>query len=105
MCCLHELYNENVSFWGYLLTIQNACPTVKAFRRMNLNQKKCLNSNTASNMTVKVAKPIKNGHKQGRFCMIEFHFFGIPIKTLGSLGKNRVGRVTGNTHILFLALL
>ena len=104
MCCLHELYNEKVSFWGYLLTIQNACPTVKAFRRMNLNQNKCLNSNTASNMTVKVAKPIKNGHKQGRFCMIEFHFFGMPIKTLGSLGKNRVGRVTGNTHIFFFGL-
>ena len=28
-------------------------------------------------------------------------FFGIPIKTLGSLGKIRVGRVTGNTHIFF----
>ena len=24
---------------------------------------------------------------------------GMPIKTLGSLGKIRVGRVTGNTHI------
>ena len=34
--------------------------------------------------------------------MIEFHFFGMPIKTLGSLGKIRVGRVTGNTHIFFL---
>ena len=33
--------------------------------------------------------------------MIEFHFFGMPIKTLGSLGKIRVGRVTGNTHIYF----
>ena len=31
--------------------------------------------------------------------MIEFHFFGMPIKTLGSLGKIRVGRITGNTHI------
>ena len=60
---------------------------------------KCLNSNTASNMTAKVAKPIKNGRKQGRLCMIEFHFFGMPIKTLGSLGKIRVGRVTGNTHM------
>ena len=46
-------------FWGYLLTIQNACPTVKAFHRMNHNQNKCLNSNTASDMTAKVAKPIK----------------------------------------------
>ena len=44
---------------GYLLTIQNACPTEKAFHRKNLNQNKCLNSNTASNMTAKVAKPIK----------------------------------------------
>ena len=59
MCCLHEVYNEKGSFWGYLLTIQNACPTVKAFPRMNLNQNKCLNSNTASNMTAKVSKPIK----------------------------------------------
>ena len=59
MLCLLELYNENVSICGYLLTIQNACPTVKAFHRMNLNQNKCLNSNTASNMTAKVAKPIK----------------------------------------------
>ena len=71
MCCLHEVYNEKVSlFWGYLLTIKNACPTVKAFHRMILNQNKCLNSNTASNMTAKVAKRIKNGHKQGRLCMI-----------------------------------
>ena len=46
---------EKGSFLGYLLTIQNACPTVKAFHRMNLS----LNSNTASNMTAKVAKPIK----------------------------------------------
>ena len=59
MLCLHELYNEKVSFSGYLLTIQNARPTVKAFLRMNLNQNKCLNNNTASNMTAKVAKPIK----------------------------------------------
>ena len=36
--------------------------------------------------------------------MIEFFFFGKQIKTLGSLGKIRVGRVTGNTHIFFLAL-
>ena len=33
--------------------------------------------------------------------MIEFFFFGKPIKTLRSLGKIRVGRVTGNTHISF----
>ena len=33
--------------------------------------------------------------------MIEFHFFGMPIKTLGSLGKIRVGRVIGNTHNFF----
>ena len=59
MCCLHEVYNEKGSFLGYLHTIQNGCPTVKAFHGMNLNQNKCLNSNTASNMTAKVAKPIK----------------------------------------------
>ena len=35
--------------------------------------------------------------------MIDF-FFGMPIKTLGSLGKIRVGRVTGNTHIFFFGL-
>ena len=59
MRCLHEVYKEKGFFLGYLLTIQNACPTVKAFHRKNLNQKKCLNSNTASKMTAKVAKPIK----------------------------------------------
>ena len=59
MRCLHEVYNEKGVFLGYLLTIQNACPTVKAFHRINLNKNKCLNSNTASNMTAKVAKPIK----------------------------------------------
>ena len=59
MRCLHEIYNEKGSLLGYVLTIQNACPTVKAFHRMNLNQNKRLNSNTASNMTAKVAKPIK----------------------------------------------
>ena len=63
MCCLHEVNNEKGSFGGYLLTIQNTCPTVKAFHRMDLNQNKCLNSNTALNMTPKVAKPIKNGRK------------------------------------------
>ena len=59
MYCLHEVYNEKGSFMGYLLTIQNGCPTVKAFHRMNLKQNKCLNSKTASNMTAKVAKPTK----------------------------------------------
>ena len=53
-----SLYGKGV-FSGYLLAIKNACPTVKAFHRKNLNQNKCLNSNTASNMTAKVAKPIK----------------------------------------------
>ena len=37
--------------------------------------------------------------------MIEFFFLGMPIKTLGSLGKIRVGRVTGNTHIFFFGLM
>ena len=96
MRCLYELYNEKVPFFGYLLTIQNAFPTVKEFHRMNLKQNKCLNS--------KYDSKIKIGRKQGRLCMIEFHFFGKPIKTLGSLGNIRVGRVTGNTHIFFLAL-
>ena len=36
--------------------------------------------------------------------MIELLFFGMPINTLGSLGKIRVGRVTGNTHISFFGL-
>ena len=88
MHCLHELYNKKVSFFGDLLTIQNACPTVKAFHRMNLNQNKCLNSNTASNMTAKVAKLIKNGRKQGRLCMIEFHFFWNANKNFRVAGKN-----------------
>ena len=66
MCCLHEVYNENFKgvFLGYLLTIQNGCPTVKVFNRMNLNQNKCLNSNTASNNTAQVAKPIKMAAKR-----------------------------------------
>ena len=59
MCCLHEVYKRKGVFLGYILTIQNGCPTVKAFHRMNLNRNKCLNSNSASNMTAKVAKPIK----------------------------------------------
>ena len=63
MCCLHEVYNEKGSFLEYLLTIQYGCPTVKAFHRINLNPNKCLNSSTASNMTAKVAKPIKHGLK------------------------------------------
>ena len=57
--CICENKDTDQLFLGYLLTIQNGCPTVKAFHRMNLNQNKCLNSNTASNMTAKVAKPIK----------------------------------------------
>ena len=32
-------------------------------------------------------------------------FFGMPIKTLGSLGKIRVGRVTGNTHSFLFGLM
>ena len=65
MRCLHEVYNVNGSFGGYLLTIQNACPTVKAFHRMKLNQNKSLNSSTASNMAAKVAKPIKKWPQTG----------------------------------------
>ena len=53
------LFSQKGVFLGYLLTIQNRCPTVKALNRMKLNQNKCLNSNTASNMTAKMAKPIK----------------------------------------------
>ena len=34
--------------------------------------------------------------------MIEFHFFGMPIKTLGSLGKVRVGKP--ETHFFGLSL-
>ena len=59
MCFMHGVYNKKGSFLGYLLTIQNVCPTVKAFHSIDFNQNKCLNSNTASNKTVKVAKPIK----------------------------------------------
>ena len=33
--------------------------------------------------------------------MIELLFFGMPIKTLGLLGKIRVDQETGNTHIFF----
>ena len=65
MRCLHKVYNEKGSFLGYLLTIQNACPTVKAFHRKNLNQNKCLSSNTASNMAAKIAKTNKKWHQIG----------------------------------------
>ena len=58
-CVVCTKYITKRGLLGYLLTIQNGCPTVKAFNRMNLNQNKCLNSNTALNMTAKVAKPIK----------------------------------------------
>ena len=54
--CTNYVYNEKVPFLGYLLTIQNACPTVKAFHRMNLKQNKCLNSNYDS----KIGKTNKN---------------------------------------------
>ena len=37
--------------------------------------------------------------------MIEFHFFWNEIKTSGSLGKIRVGQVTGNIHISFFGLI
>ena len=37
--------------------------------------------------------------------MIEFHLFWNANKTLGSLGKIRVGRVTGNTLIFFFGLM
>ena len=72
---------------------------------MNLNQNKCLKQQYSFKYDGESGKTNKNGLKQGRFCMIEFHFFGMPIKTLGSLGKIRVGRVTGNTHIFFLGLM
>ena len=80
----------------YLLTIQNACPTVKTFHRMNLNQNKCLNSNTASNMTTKVAKPIKMAAYRVGCVYDRISFFWNANKnfTVGSLGKIRVGRVT-----------
>ena len=59
MHCLHKVYNEKGSLFK-LFTYNTECMSFcKAFHRMNLNQNKCLNSNTASNMTAKVAKPIK----------------------------------------------
>ena len=63
ICVVCTMYITKRALLGYLLKIQNACPTVKAFHRMNLNQNKCLNTNTASNMTAKVAKLMKNGRK------------------------------------------
>ena len=49
-------------------------------------------------------KTNKKWSQIGRLRLIKFHFFGMQIKTLGSLGKIRVGRVTGNTHIFFFGL-
>ena len=71
---------------------------------MNLNQNKFLNRSTASNMAAKVAKLIKNGRKQCRLLYDRISFFEVQIKPLGSLGKIRVGHVTGNTHIFFYCL-
>ena len=87
MRCLHEVSNESGLFFGYLLTIQNAYPTIKAFHRKDLNQNKCLNSKTPSNMTAKVAKTIKNGRKQCRLCLIEFRFWNAN-KNFRVAGKN-----------------
>ena len=62
-CVVCTKYITKRGLFEHLLTIQNGCPTVKAFHRMNLNKNKYLNSNTASNMTANVAKPITNGRK------------------------------------------
>ena len=64
MRCLPEVYNEKESLFGAIY-LQNACPTVKVFHRMNLNQNKCLNSKTASNMTAKVEKINKKWPQTG----------------------------------------
>ena len=50
-------------------------------------------------MTAKVAKPIKMAAYRAKYDRISF--FGMPIITLGLLGKFRVGRVTGNTFYFF----
>ena len=73
---------------GYLLTKQNACPTVKAFHRMNLNQNKCLNSNTASNITAKVAKPKKKMATKGKVAYDRISFFWNANKNFRVAGKN-----------------
>ena len=70
-------------FLGYLLTIQDGCPTVKAFHRMTLNQNKCLNSNTS-----KSGKTNKNGRKKDRLRIIEFLFFWNANKNFRVAGKN-----------------
>ena len=53
-------------------------------------------------MTAKVAKPIKMAAYRAKYDRISF--FGMPIITLGSLGKFRVGRVTGNTYFIFFCV-
>ena len=75
-----------------------------AFHRMNLNQNKCLNSSTASNMAAKVAKPIKNGRKQGRLLNDRISFFWNANKNFGVAGKY-YGRSGNRKHTyIFLAL-
>ena len=63
MCCLPEVYNEKGSVWASYF--------------ISSDEKYDCESD----------KPIKNGRKQGRLRVIEFHSFGMPIKTLGSLEK------------------
>ena len=86
---------------GYLLTKQNVC---KGISKNESQSKRVLKQQYSFKYNSESGKTNKKWPQKGRLRMIEFHFFGMPIKTLGSLGKIRVGRVTGNTHIFFLAL-
>ena len=84
MRCLHELHNEKVPFWGYLLTIQNACPTVKEFHRMNLKQNKRLNSKYDS----EIGKTNKNWPQTGLVVYDRISFFWKANKNFRVAGKN-----------------
>ena len=93
MLCLHEVYNENGSFGAIYLQYR---------MHVLLSQsKQVFKQQYSFKYDGESGKTNKNGRKYGRLHMIEFHFFGMPINNLGSLGKMRVGRVTGNTHIYF----
>ena len=86
MRCLHEVYYEKGSLFGvYLLTIQNACPTIKAFY-IESQSKQVFKQQYSFKYDSESGKTNKNGRKQGRLCVIEFHFF---------LNTNKIFRVAG----------
>ena len=74
MHCLPEVYNEKGFVWASYLST---------------DEKYDRESGKTNNKWPQVV---------GRACDRILFYFGMPIKTLGSLEKNRVSRETGHTH-------